>query len=92
MTPFEVEFLLHYYCKAGDIENLSSHSGQEAATKFERMGLIKRNKEWKTLLVNTVEDPNEGCIKYFGNEEALELYVNELCNVPLPVQGWVMKK
>jgi hypothetical protein len=76
MTPYEIEFLLHYYYSPNDFPNLDCGAARDAIDKFLKLGLI--------------------CIcllpkrRYHGNHEALEVYVNALCAVPLPVKKWVI--
>lgn len=77
MTPFEVEFLLHYYCSSADSPSLNTPAGENAAAYFLSIGLITKN---------------SGTPKFSGVMEPLEMYAKAVCAVPLPVQGWVMKK
>lgn len=77
LTPFEIEVLLHYYCKPGDIENIDSIGGKSTCSQFAMAGLL-------------IENPAGSQYKYSGNQAALGVYVEALTSVPLPKQVWII--
>jgi hypothetical protein len=80
-TPLEVEILIHYYVSRDiDFRNLEAPAIQSAINEFVAKGLLLK------------DDSEDAPSKYFGNREVLEMYVNEICSVPLPKQKWVIEK
>ena len=74
MTPFEVEFLLHYHCSDDEFRHSNSPAGQEAIEKFIKAGILYKREDGT----------------HFAIHIALDLYIKEILSVPLPVQTWVM--
>lgn len=83
-TPLEISIAIHYCCRTDDYgdgngdKNFSAPAVQEAIARFMAAGLLKENK---------------GTSKpYFtADRDALGTYVQALCDVPLPVQKWVVQ-
>lgn len=77
-TPLKVEMLLHYFYSSVDFPNIDSDACQAAIDDFVKLGIMKR-----------LSIANE--YKVQVNKEAVELYVEAICNVPLPKQVWVIE-
>ena len=75
-SPLDISILLHYYCSPRDVSNINAPAVQESIEHFLEIGLLKNSKD-------------EG-VRYEANREALEVYINALCNVPFPVNKWVI--
>jgi hypothetical protein len=84
MTPLQLEILLHYRYHLDDFRE-----GDFSAPA------VKGAMEWFISLELLVYDPR---IEQGGRQSqyrlgaAGELFVDALCNVPLPVKRWVMPK
>lgn len=80
-SPLERAILAHYYCSPepymGGSENWSIPVNQ-AVDRFLEMGLL----EAKAVA--------GGGVKIFPNSAALQVYMEALSAVPLPVQRWVI--
>lgn len=88
-TPLEIKILLHYWtCHSKYGSEGSRHANSdvviEAKEEFATMGLL-------TPRACGPADGSDGA-DYVGNREALELYVNALCAVPLPQLIWTLPK
>lgn len=79
MTPFRIQFLLHYHCQVADFPHLNSPYGKETAEEFLKLGLIERL------------ESNAAGIQYGPNIEALDAYVKALTEVPLPTKRWIVE-
>lgn len=79
MSPLEVEILIHYYCSALDFRDLGAPAIKSAINRFIALGLLKHN------------DGDEGS-QYRPVREALEIYIEAICSVPLPERQWVIPK
>ena len=78
MTPLMIEILIHYYCRVDDFRDLDAPAVKDAIDYFLDNGLIKINTNTKYYGV------------YTGNQDALKVYIEALCNVPLPELKWVI--
>ena len=75
MTPNDVGILIHYRCSNDDHPRLEAPAVQEACKIFVELGLLK---------------PGTDSFRYSGNLEALSIYVDALCSVPLPTMKWTI--
>lgn len=100
VQPLGIEILLHYYTTPGDYPNMEAPAVIELIAEFVNKGLLikegpKAEQEpgngFKSSKfdLNLVPDFNKGR-KYRANREALEVYINAICSVPLPVNVWRM--
>lgn len=84
MTPLEIDMALWYHCRPGDYDkgngdnNYHAPAVQAALKDFVSAGLLGLC-------------PAGSERAYYGTP-ALEVYVDALCSVPLPVQQWVIPK
>lgn len=84
MSPLEIHIALWYYARPGDYgdgtgdNNFHAAGVQNALQAFVDAGLLKPH------------TPNSDLPQRFHNTEALRVYVEALCRVPLPVQRWVI--
>jgi hypothetical protein len=78
-TPLEISIALWYYAHEGDyVTDKTAPVVEEALARFVDAGLLKRN------------EPNADLPqKYFGTD-GLRVYVDMLCQMPWPVQQWVL--
>ncbi len=78
MSPAQISVLLHYHARPGDFNNgeMSPSFVDSVIRDFLRSGLLAEYK-----------DPSSQ--RYIATE-ATKVYVEALCNVPLPVQKWVI--
>lgn len=79
-TPLEREILTHYYCYPTKYKEGSENWSDpvcDAVEKLLELGLLKR----------IVENGNN---KIIANKDALEVYMDALAQVPLPVQVWAI--
>lgn len=82
MTPLEITIALFYRCRAGDYgkdngdNNYNAPAVQSALKGFVDTGLLALSPA--------------GCEATYYATPALEVYVEALCSVPLPVQKWVI--
>lgn len=81
-TPLKIDIALWYHCRVGDYgkgngdNNFSAPAVQAALQDFVNGGLLERSPT--------------GCeAEYFGTE-ALGVWVDGICNVPWPIQKWVL--
>jgi hypothetical protein len=72
MTPLEIEILLHYHRDIDEPANLDAPAVKEALNKFVRAGILGLREDGTHWAVST----------------ALELYIDAVCAVPLPVRVW----
>ena len=79
MTPLGIEILLWHLCTRGQYRggDFSAPAVRELLDEFTRRGLLIRS-----------NDPEQ----YTANYEALEIYMEALCGVPLPKLQWVIAK
>lgn len=78
MSPLEIEILIHYYCTMDkDVGNFDAPAVQDALKGFKELGLLE--------LRNT----GGNCL-YQANREALTIYIDALCAVPLPEKQWII--
>lgn len=75
-SPNDIEILIHYYAGVGDHERLDAPAVKESIERFIKAGLIIKSK-------NDAQS-------YEGNRDALEVYINALCSVQLPVNTWII--
>lgn len=84
MSPIEISIALWYYCRVGDYGRFNGDNNFDApAVQSAIKGFVDKG----LLIANPA--PNE-CI--YRGTDALNVYVDALCSVPLPVQRWVMPK
>lgn len=78
MSPLRIEIALHYYTIPGDYdpERLDAPAVKEAIQDYIEAGLLQVS-------------AREGQ-RFEGVDEALSVYVEALCSVPLPVLKWSM--
>lgn len=89
MTPLQVQILLHYQCRVTDYENgmgdhWNSKPVQDALLGFCKAGILKFNA--------TPTPAGYQKSSYIPVHEAMSVYIDAVCSVPLPVekQCWVM--
>lgn len=75
MSPFRLKILLHYYCMPGDVDRLDNEAVKAACEEFVTLGLLARG---------------TSCEQYSGQTKAMNLYIDTLLAIPLPVQRWVI--
>lgn len=81
-SPLEIDIALWYYCRPGDWRPHNGDNNEDAPAvkevfcKFVELGLLRRN--------------NCGVFSNYVGTKALHVYVEALCNVPWPVQQWVI--
>lgn len=80
MTPLKVEILLWYYYSTVDFPRLDAPAVADAIEEFCDCGILYHT-------TNPHSDKKVGCF-----QGALDVYVNELLQVPLPKQIWVCQK
>lgn len=82
-TPLEIEILLHYSTSARSSQyregDFSAPAVGKAMRRFEELGLIER-------------EHGDVFGKTMFRTKGLELYLEALCAVPLPVNGWTIQK
>lgn len=82
MSPLEISIALWYHCRPGDYgkgtgdDNHTAPAVQSAIKGFMDAGLL------------AVCRP--GAERVYCGTPALEVYVDALCRVPMPVQKWVI--
>lgn len=84
VSPLQIKILLHYWACLDDFNegDFFPPAIREAIDYFVSLG----------LLISGPEREHHEWVKYHGNREALSLYVEELCSVPIPVKQWVIPK
>ena len=75
MTPFEIQMLIHYHCTDDPFPHLNSPAGKEAADKLVAAGILYRSTENGALA---------------RVPQAMDLYIQALCDIPLPKKVWLM--
>jgi hypothetical protein len=75
-SPLKVEMLLWYFHSPVDFPNIDCDACQTAIDDFEKLGIMKRILNQK--------------LKVEVNKEAIDLYVETICNIDLPRQVWVV--
>jgi hypothetical protein len=81
-TPLKIDIALWYHCRVGDYgkhagdNNFHAPAVQEALQDFVNGGLLAKSPD--------------GCSAEYYGTEALSVWVEGLCNVPWPVQKWVL--
>lgn len=77
MTPLEIEILLHYYYTGGeDFPRRNAPAAQEAIARFLNLGLLE------------VASHPTGA--QYHATKGVEVYVEALMAVPLPVRKWLI--
>lgn len=80
MTPFEIEILLYYYYSAEDnCPKKNAPIFKSTIDRFVNLGLIL-----------AVPNQHPMSYTYSANREALQVYVDALGAVPLPVKQWMI--
>lgn len=79
LSPLEVEILIHYYCSNKDFRNIDAPAVDSAILGFVELGLLKR-----------IDNRHLGDPRYEGNNNALKVYVDAICSVPLPELKWTV--
>ena len=82
MSPLEIEILLHYYCCPTDYRDgdFSAPAVQDAIERFrDEINLLE-----PTQSMDVYHDP------HYRITERGRVFVEALCNMPLPVKTWVM--
>lgn len=78
ISPLVIEILLHYHWSAVDVELLdSSPATVDVCNKLAKLGILKENTEGSP-------------VKYIPNRSAIQVYVEALLAVPLPILKWVI--
>jgi hypothetical protein len=72
MTPLEIEILLNYHYRDGEPPNADSPAQKEALAFFVKAGILGRR--------------DDGT--HWANPIPLKLYIDAICDIPLPVQVW----
>lgn len=81
-TPLEINMAIWYRCRAGDYGKDNGDNNYDApAVQSARLGFFKAG-----LLALS---PPGSEANYYGTD-ALGVYIDALCSVPLPVQKWVI--
>jgi len=80
MTPLKIEILLWYYSSPHDYPNMGAPAVIEAIEEFCNAGILY-------YITNPNSDQKIGSF-----QDALDVYINELLQVPLPKQIWVCQK
>jgi hypothetical protein len=75
MTPFEIEMLIHYHCSDAPYRNLETPAGKAAADKLVSAGILYYS------------ESEEAYCRVSG---AMDLYIQAICDVPLPKKIWIM--
>lgn len=78
LSVLQVKILIHYAMDNGIDFGPWSQAAEEECRKFHLSGLL--------LLSESGND----FPKYKGNIPALSVYLKAICEVPLPVQAWVI--
>ena len=76
IAPITIEIVIHYYVTSGS-DFKESKAFREYSEMLVEAGLLK-----KSLGENEFE----------ANMDACNVYINALCNVPLPTQEWIIKQ
>jgi hypothetical protein len=82
MSPLEIEILLHYYCLPTDYRDgdFSAPAVKNAIERFrDELNLLE-----PTQSMDVYHDP------HYRITERGRVFVEALCNMPLPVKQWVM--
>ena len=74
MTPLEIEILLRYHYQDDEPPNVDAPAVQEALCKFVKAGILGRRTDGTHWAVHA----------------ALDLYIEEITAIPLPVRKWEM--
>ena len=84
MSPLEIEILLHYYYCPGDYQNgdFSAPAVEDAIERFRDV----HNLLEPTQSMDVHHDP------HYRITERGRVFVEALCNMPLPIKTWVMPK
>jgi len=77
MTPYEIEILLHYHCRASDWDGSGRGNNLYRFTMdhFIDSGLLKKGADDADI--------------EFQSTDRLHVYVEKLCSVRLPEKMWV---
>ena len=78
MSPLKIDILLWYHSRHVDYSDLVSSAHQEAICYFLNNGYL------------IMMEPGEEFDMSYKPTEKLHFYVEALCNVPEPVQEWVI--
>ena len=79
MTPAQIRILLHHYVTPLAYDGCESDDFVMGEIKqFEALGMLERRDKW---------EPSHS---RFAITEKGKFYMEALCNVPLPVQKWVI--
>lgn len=76
MSPYEIEVLLHYYYSSEDYPDMQTPPFKSTIDRFVEHGIIIPS--------------NEGGIKFKSNREVMDVWIETITSVPLPVQKWQM--
>lgn len=77
MSPAQIIILLHYYARQGDfVGEMSPSFVRGVMNEFVKTGLLA--------------EAMPGIGQQYVATEATKVYVEALCNVPMPVQKWVI--
>ena len=78
MTPLEIAIAIHYATRSTDYHQgyMPPPAVKKAVDKFCELGLLMKN-------------PDADDNRLFCASEGMEVYLQSLCNVPLPTQRWV---
>ena len=82
MTPYEIELLLWLYYTPSKIEKPRDELFYRTMDRFVNLGLVIKGSY-------PIDNPDYEK-EYYGNSEALKVYVEALKAVPYPVQRWVI--
>jgi len=76
LSPLKIGILLHYYCRVDDYPRMHVPSVCVIIDEFCRLGLLYPNHD------------NEGV--RFKKTDGLDVYIDAICSVPLPIKKWVI--
>ena len=82
MSPLEIKIMLHYYCCPTDYRDgdFAAPAVQDAIERFrDELNLLE-----PTQSMDVYHDP------HYRITERGSVFVEALCNMPLPVKTWVM--
>lgn len=85
MTPFELNILLHYYCRADDWRNGDHNKlAKDTIGRFLDLDLVKHSNFH-------IERFDDGSLRArYALTDRGKAYVHALMNVPLPEQIWIV--
>lgn len=87
LTPLEVQILMHYSTSGSDFPNLRIEVIERAIEKFVKAGILKVNDKYMNI-----DGGHTSNMQYLPVYLALNVYMEAVCSVPLPVMTWSIPK